>query len=206
MKHIPVIISLFLLSCTTVKQLETNQQPVISKIKLDRIEKDKSFKFDNDSPIPDVDKTEFHRLEYFPIDLNYSFRLPIQKIQNAKPFDMATSSGKIRKAIKFGTINFKVDDKQCILSVYKLLALNKSHPKLLFIPFSDKTNGKESYILGRYIELQENESGMYDIDFNLAYNPSCAYGKTIYNCPIPPTDNSLNCSIKAGEKAYKSHQ
>jgi uncharacterized protein (DUF1684 family) len=41
---------------------------------------------------------------------------------------------------------------------------------------------------------------MYVLDFNLAYNPSCAYGKSGYNCPIPPEENRLPVDIRAGER------
>ena len=71
----------------------------------------------------------------------------------------------------------------------------------LFIPFLDATSGVETYEGGRYIDLTENTSGMYDLDFNRAYNPYCAYNPE-YSCPAPPKDNTLPTPIRAGEKKY----
>ncbi len=72
---------------------------------------------------------------------------------------------------------------------------------LLFVPFRDATSGVETYTAGRYIDLRENTSGFYDLDFNRAYNPSCAYGQD-FSCPIPPEENRLAVPIRAGERKY----
>lgn len=71
----------------------------------------------------------------------------------------------------------------------------------LFIPFRDQTSGQETYGSGRYIDLAENTSGIYTLDFNRAYNPYCAYNDT-YSCPLPPAENTLAVPIRAGEKKY----
>jgi uncharacterized protein (DUF1684 family) len=52
-----------------------------------------------------------------------------------------------------------------------------------------------------YIDLKENTSGVYDLDFNRAYNPYCAYNSE-FSCPIPPAENTLRVAIRAGEKKY----
>ena len=67
----------------------------------------------------------------------------------------------------------------------------------LFIPFRDATTGVETYAAGRYLDLNENTTGFYDLDFNRAYNPYCAYN-TGYSCPIPPEEN--RCSDSGGRK------
>ncbi len=73
----------------------------------------------------------------------------------------------------------------------------------LFMPFRDATSGQETYASGRYIELKENTSGIYDLDFNRAYNPYCAYNSE-FSCPVPPAENILKVPIRAGEKNYNS--
>jgi uncharacterized protein (DUF1684 family) len=70
----------------------------------------------------------------------------------------------------------------------------------LFMPFYDKTSADITYGGGRYVEPEELTNGRLLIDFNLAYNPYCAYNAT-YRCPIPPRENSLDVRILAGEKA-----
>jgi len=70
----------------------------------------------------------------------------------------------------------------------------------LFVPFTDLTTGKDTYPAGRYLDLHPTATGFYNIDFNLAYNPTCAYNET-YECPYPPPSNRLKVEIRAGEKA-----
>jgi uncharacterized protein (DUF1684 family) len=71
----------------------------------------------------------------------------------------------------------------------------------LFLPFSDLTCGKESYIGGRYIDLKIPTSDTILIDFNTAYNPYCAYNHK-YSCPIVPLENDLPVAINAGVKKF----
>ena len=74
---------------------------------------------------------------------------------------------------------------------------------LLFVPFKDATNGAETYGGGRYIDVKTPKGNKVILDFNLAYNPSCAYGSDRYSCPIPPKKNFLKIPIKAGEKNFE---
>ena len=70
----------------------------------------------------------------------------------------------------------------------------------LFVPFADLTTGKETYPAGRYLDIRPTSTGFYNIDFNMAYNPTCAYNAS-YDCPYPPASNRLKVEIRAGEKA-----
>jgi uncharacterized protein (DUF1684 family) len=69
-------------------------------------------------------------------------------------------------------------------------------------PFKDATNGKSTYGGGRYINLTAPLDKQVILDFNLAYNPSCAYGSDRYSCSLPPKENFLQVEINAGEKSY----
>ncbi len=73
---------------------------------------------------------------------------------------------------------------------------------VLFLPFTDLTNSKETYGAGRYIEVKSGNGNTITIDFNKAYNPYCAYNEA-YSCPIPPKENRMAIGILAGEKTYK---
>ena len=55
----------------------------------------------------------------------------------------------------------------------------------LFVPFSDLTSGAETYSAGRYMELDPTPTGIYVVDFNVAYHPYCYYSPE-YDCPYPP--------------------
>ena len=66
------------------------------------------------------------------------------------------------------------------------------------MPFSDLTSGTETYAAGRFIDLNRNATGIYELDFNRAYIPYCYYNPT-YECPYPPPENRLKIPIRAGE-------
>ena len=72
------------------------------------------------------------------------------------------------------------------------------------MPFVDATSGTETYGAGRYLELEALEDGTFLADFNLAYNPYCAYSED-YSCPIPPAENRISVPVRAGEKQYQGH-
>ena len=97
----------------------------------------------------------------------------------------------------------KIDDKAFKLNVYQNVDLNKKtgYEDYLFLPFSDLTCGKESYIGGRYVDMKIQKGKTWTIDFNKAYNPYCAYNYE-YSCPIVPLENDLNIEILAGVKKF----
>jgi len=194
------IILLFLLCFSCQEPPPVGEIDFVAQIEKHRREKDASFKISEDSPIPDEPKTKFQGLSYFAIDLNYRFQVRLHRYSQKETFEIVTSSGMLRETMKYGYFKFETDNSECVLQVYKLLDIQSNYPNYLFVPFLDATTGKESYPGGRYLDFEENDSGIYTLDFNLAYNPSCAYGKAGYNCPIPPAENRLNVAIYTGER------
>ena len=166
----------------------------------ERLAKDAAFKSSEDSPITKQDKPDFKGLAYYPIHSNLRFRAELQRYERPEQIRLGTNTGEIRSALRYGYFDFQVEGISCRLSVYKLED-SVDRGAYLFIPFRDATSGKETYGAGRYIDLKENTSGMYDLDFNLAYNPYCAYNKE-FSCPLPPPENTLAVPIHAGEKNY----
>jgi uncharacterized protein (DUF1684 family) len=84
----------------------------------------------------------------------------------------------------------------------------------LFLPFRDATAGRETYGAGRYLTdtikgthgrgLEADGpdgDGRVVLDFNYAYNPSCAYDAS-WACPLAPPENHLELPVRAGERAY----
>jgi uncharacterized protein (DUF1684 family) len=110
---------------------------------------------------------------------------------------MPTSTGKLRRMERVGVLEFSLQGQPMSLAAFV-----EEGQKLesLFVPFADLTTGKETYPAGRYLDLHPTATGYYAVDFNLAYNPSCAYNAE-YDCPYPPPSNRLKVEIKAGEKA-----
>ena len=179
---------------------EVAETPESQDILQHRLQKDREFVESTNSPLPDRLKKDFDGLSYFPVDPRYHFQLGLQEYKEKSTFRIVTSSGVERMAEKYGYFDFTMESRACTLHVYKLLDIQDQFPNYLFVPFMDATTGKDSYGGGRYLDLEIADSGIYDLDFNLAYNPSCAYGKAGYNCPIPPDENRLEVAIKAGEK------
>ncbi len=149
-------------------------------------------------------------LQFFPVDTAYCKIVRVERIYEAPWFAMPTS-GKISKNFRvYALLHFTIKGHPVKLSVYQSQQLMQSdaYKDYLFIPFTDLTNGEQTYENGRYIDLLTGdlEKAVCSIDFNKAYNPYCAYVSNVYNCPIPPAENHLGISVKAGEKKFnQSH-
>lgn len=155
------------------------------------------------SPLDENDLKTFKTLAFYPISSKYFVNAKFIKAKNEKIFEMKTSTARKPKYIKFGTVAFVIEGKSLKLNVYQDVELSKSekYKDHLFLPFSDLTCGKESYIGGRYIDLRIPKGNTITIDFNQAYNPYCAYNHR-YSCPIVPLENDLDIAIKAGVKTF----
>jgi uncharacterized protein (DUF1684 family) len=110
--------------------------------------------------------------------------------------EMQTNTGDLRQYQKYGTFRFHVNGDEAELTVYT------TGDDDYFVPFSDTTSGKETYGAGRYLEIHPLAGDRFLVDFNLAYNPWCAYSPH-YSCPITPAENRLDVPIEAGEKTFK---
>jgi uncharacterized protein (DUF1684 family) len=176
--------------------------PVEDTLLRDRIERDRVFKSGQDSPIPPSQRAQFKGLEYFPPDPALRFRVKLNRHPTPLRIRIGTNTGEVRSGLRYGYFEFAVDGKPCRLQVYRFDdEPPQSGAPYLFVPFRDATSGTESYAAGRYIDLRENTSGFYDLDFNRAYNPSCAYAEG-FSCPVPPEENRLAVPIRAGERKY----
>ncbi len=171
-----------------------------------RKEKDYYFQTDPDSPIPAGIRGTMRGLEYFPPDLKYRLRVRLTKMPDPEPVTLATSKGIPRPMVRHGYFDFEIEGAKQRLYAYQSAPAPGHHHEdaSLFVPFRDATSGKESYGAARYLDLEPNPSGEYILDFNLAYNPYCAYSDD-YVCPFPPRENWLTAPIRAGEKAFPGH-
>lgn len=166
-----------------------------------RAEKDKYFRVAHESPIPHENRENFSGLDYFPYDAAYRVDAKLSKHGSQDTISMETSKGHNETYLKYGGFEFKVSGQTVVLQAYK--SMHQHHEReTLFVPFRDKTSGKESYGAARYLDIPEGHGDTYIVDFNVAYNPYCAYSDD-YVCPFPPRENWLDVDIRAGEKAYK---
>jgi hypothetical protein len=168
-----------------------------SRIAAMRAAKDADFQASSDSPVPDNRKAQVLPLPYFPIDPGFNVPAALKPFEEVSIVDMMTSTGSVEKFRRVGTLQFTLKGQPLALTAF----VSASAPDMnrLFVPFNDLTSGTETYGAGRYLDLDRTASGMYAVDFNVAYNPYCYYNPT-WVCPLPPPENRLKVRIEAGEK------
>jgi uncharacterized protein (DUF1684 family) len=197
-----LFVTLLFPSCK--KGYTPEQQKAITQIETSRLEKDSLFKYADWSPLLEEDKQNFSGLNYFPVDLSLRFEGPLTHYPKPIPDTIIGTKGDLRPAIRFAYFNFEYQENTYRLELHKILRDDPAYEKYLFLGFTDATTGDESYPTGRYIDVTENQENYYVIDFNLAYNPYCAYNPR-YTCAVPSEENRLPISIRAGERIYKEH-
>ncbi len=156
------------------------------------------------SPLPDRYRKDFNGLDFFSPDTTLIVNATFTRTPDATPFLMPTTTDRMSKEVVYGLVSFKLKGKSFQLEVYQNEELKEDEgfEDYLFLPFTDATNGNETYGGGRYIDLRIPEGDQIVIDFNKAYNPYCTYNKK-YSCPIVPSQNALDIEIFAGVKAFK---
>ena len=167
----------------------------VARITVAREQKDEQFKREPE-PVPASLKSQLIPLEYFPVDETFSVPAALKLFEKFEPVDLVTSTGSIDKYERVGHLEFVLNGQQLRLTAYVPAGQNVSR---LFVPFSDLTSGQETYTTGRYLDLDRTPTGLYQIDFNLAYNPYCYFSPS-YICPLPTKENSLPLRIEAGER------
>ena len=145
------------------------------------------------------------KTKFYPVQQQYRINAAFERKENSRWFMMSTSGITKQQYRVYGIIRFSIHDTAVVLHIYQSRSLMSSekYKDHLFIPFTDRTSGRETYGGGRYIDLNISDisNKTYVIDFNKAYNPYCAY-TTGYNCPVPPKENDLSVAVKAGEMNY----
>lgn len=171
------------------------QEDYTTRIAAERARKDEMFRSGGeDSPILAKDIATFVPLAYFGIDESYAVPAQLEPAAEQVRLQMPTSTGKLRTTIRIGTLHFNFKGQPL-----KLTAFLEDGSSRLFVPFSDLTSGTETYQAGRYMNLDPTATGIYVVDFNVAYHPYCYYNAE-YDCPLPPKENRLAVPIRAGER------
>jgi uncharacterized protein (DUF1684 family) len=155
------------------------------------------------SPLMAEDLAVFKTLDFYPINEKFFVVAKFIRTEKEKPFEMKTSTTRKPMYVKYGEAHFEIDGKSFQLNIYQNIELSKKeeYKDYLFLPFSDLTCGKESYIGGKYIDMKTPTTDTIVIDFNRSYNPLCAYNHK-YSCPKVPLENDLKIEIKAGVKKF----
>lgn len=173
--------------------------PYVESLRRMRREKDQWFKVSPHSPLPAEERGAFAGLRYFEPDPAYRVDATWEPDAAPPVVRMQTSTGEERDYLVAGKFRFMLEGREHALNGYAPL---QAHAHDLFVPFRDETSGKDTYGAGRYLEVSLPHHGRAEIDFNLAYNPHCAYSEA-YSCPFPPPENWLKAAVRAGEKTYE---
>ncbi len=136
-------------------------------------------------------------MKFFPPDLSYHIVAALTPNPKPDTTIILSTRGNRRRAVRVGWFDFKVKGARCRLEATRLLEPGVGE-KDVELFFTDATTGKESYGVGRYLDPVLGPDGYYVLDFNLCYDPACAYSEH-YNCPIPPRENRLKVAIRAGQ-------
>ncbi|MFI5172410.1 MAG: DUF1684 domain-containing protein [Chitinophagales bacterium] len=192
---------IFIFSCTSDKKepelKPVNDQSYFTAIENHRNEIQNFFAGEN-SPLDDSSKLNFSSVKFFPVDTGFRVIAEFEKIIGGEVFEMP-SSGQITDYYQtIGKLHFKISGKQQLLEVYENQNLKARGQTYYFVPFNDLTNGLETYGGGRYLDLEQITDKLI-LDFNMAYQPYCAYNHS-YSCPIPPAANKLDLAVRAGER------
>lgn len=180
----------------------------IKDILTHRAESDSFFRASPASPFQRDTTIEFTGLKYFNPDLSFYFESKLYRYSNPDTVIVLGTKGDERKHLKYGYFKLYYQSREHRINVYKFTPSDSVRYAMfkdyLSFWFRDKTSGKETYKIGRYVEIgNENvdPEHIYIIDLNRAHNPYCAYS-TIYSCPLPREEDFLNFEVRAGELNY----
>jgi hypothetical protein len=148
-------------------------------------------------------KSRFTGLQHFPYNPSLRFALPLDMDEAPTTIDVELRDDGLLRLRRIGKVRFRVDGQYLSLSLFWIHAYGGG----LFVPFRDLTSSETTYPGGRYLldtikgaDLGQEDSKLV-IDFNYAYNPSCAYHPR-WDCPLAPPENHLPVAIRAGEQRF----
>ncbi|MBI3158793.1 MAG: DUF1684 domain-containing protein [Chloroflexi bacterium] len=146
----------------------------------------------------------FPGLRYFGYNPALRFECELDRAVQPEAFELPLQDDGTFRMQRFGRVHFEVAGQAASLAVYWVLGYGGG----LFLPFRDDTNQSgETYGGGRYLldSIKSADLGQAGdrlvLDFNYAYNPSCAYHYR-WHCPLAPPENWLAVRIEAGEMTY----
>ena len=171
------------------------------------------------SPLNTEAQRSFSGLQYFPHNPALKLEATLEPDSSGESiaFDNGSEAMLLHPAAR---LRFSVESVAAQLTVYWVAAYGGG----LLLPFRDTTCPNESYGGGRYLfdtvkgsdflRLDADATAPLDavtqpgytggrviVDFNYAYNPSCAYDIR-WVCPLAPRENWLPLPIRAGELRF----
>ena len=198
------VVFLMMFSLGTVAQ--DNDTDLTSEIKTFQTDLDEDYQDKKTSPLTTKERKSFQGHGFYPIDLSYVVEAKFERIVEEDTVELMSSSGNIKLYRPFAKVYFRIGDTQCVLTAFQSFRMRdtEEYKNYLLLPFRDATSGNTSYGGGRYLDILIPAGNTIELNFNLAYNPYCAYTAG-YNCTVPPKENTLKAAIKSGVKAPLDH-
>lgn len=212
-----LIPALLFLSCTRHRELPrltlADSLAIVRDNVAHRAEVDSFFRSDPGSPFRRDTSIEYNGIKWFPVHPSYRASSLLHRYEKAETVLVMGTRGEQRRQLRYGYFEFDLPDHRqqpttVRLNVYKFTPYDgqryvfyKDH---LSVWFTDSTTGAETYDVGRYVEVgNENPdpSYRYVIDLNKAFNPYCAYSH-MYSCAIPREEDRIPLSLRVGEMKY----
>lgn len=194
-----LVCAVFSQGCKKTYTLEEEQY--IQGVQQERAEKDSLFRASPESPFARDTSVHFEPLHYYPVDPAFAFQGKVIKYAKQDSVTTTGTKGDKRTVLRYGYIPFRYKEKDYRVNVYT--GRNRAGINYAVIWFTDRTSGKETYAVGRYLDftLLPDSNAVYTVDFNKAYNPYCAYSPQ-YSCSIPLKEDFLDLEVRAGEKVF----
>jgi uncharacterized protein (DUF1684 family) len=195
-----VVLGAYLSGCASGPAPPVDERPYGDRVLADRARKDREFRSPDNklSPVPADKRSEFPPLAYYPVRAEYRVPAALTEIRSDPPviIELPNTAHELEQKVKVGTLSFTLSGVPYTLSAF---AERAGDVQRLWVPFRDLTSGLETYGGGRYLDLDQTATGLYDLDFNRAYHPYCVYDPG-WVCPYPPRENRLDVAIRAGER------
>lgn len=168
-----------------------------------RRQRDDLFRTHPQSALTDEQQARFSGLTYYDYDPAFRYLVSVDTDVAPDVFEVELRDDGHFRYKRVGRVHFTVDEEAVTLTLFWIMGYGGG----LFLPFRDTTNGETTYGGGRYLldTIKGADLGhqgdLLVLDFNYAYNPSCAYNPR-WHCPLAPPENRLPVAVTAGEQAY----
>lgn len=191
MKYSFIILLLSFIACNT-------KSDYVNQVEYEQIRRQAVFLKPGESPLDTSEIRQFKGLHFFAPDESFKVNATISWLPQITYLNIPRTGGDTSDFMQTAVLDFTLNDQHYQLPVYQDDEMKRS--RILFVPFTDETCGKETYHGGRYIDLPYNDHrNDVVLDFNYAYIPYCAHTPR-YSCPIVPAENHVNTAITVGER------
>lgn len=170
-----------------------------------RARRDELFAEHPETPLGPPARERFEGLQYYDYDPAYRVEATVGAETGDETITVEVADGVLQYR-QVGTARFTLRGQSCRLPLYWVTGYGGG----LFVPFGDDTNGRTTFGGGRYLydtikgaDLGAKPGEPLPIDFNYAYNPSCAYDDR-WQCPLAPAESNLPVAVEAGEYAFRT--